>query len=92
MKRTRVRWTRALASILGTALAVNVVVSAAGAGPADRTRSRVYVVRPGDTVWSIAGREAGPGADPRPLVDRLIRLNDLSDAVILPGQRLVLPS
>jgi hypothetical protein len=81
-----------VASILGAALAANLMAPGAGARPADRGEPRIYVVRPGDTVWSIVGREAVRGADPRPLVDRLIRLNHLRDAVIRPGQRLVLPS
>ncbi|MGH2556551.1 MAG: LysM peptidoglycan-binding domain-containing protein [Actinomycetota bacterium] len=92
MVRTRVRWAGVLASILGGALAANLMASGAGARPADRGEHRIYVVRPGDTVWSIVGREAGRGADPRPLVDQLIRLNRLRDAVIHPGQRLVLPT
>jgi hypothetical protein len=48
----------------------------------------VYVVRPGDTLWTIASKIA-PGADPRPVVD------DLADraggAVLQPGQRIELP-
>ena len=92
MVRTRVRWAGVLASIVGAALAANLMASGAGVRPAAGTQSRIYVVRPGDTVWSIAGREAGLGADPRPLVDLLIRVNHLQDAVIRPGQRLVLPS
>jgi len=53
---------------------------------------RVYIVRPGDTVWSIAVRIGAPGADPRPLVDRLTALNHVRDAEIVPGERLVLPA
>ena len=53
---------------------------------------RVYVVRPGDTIWTIAQRIAGPGTDPRPTVDRLTSLNHVSDAQITPGERLVLPA
>lgn len=51
----------------------------------------VHVVRPGDTVWAIARRVAGPEADPRPVVDRIIAMNDLSGATIHPGDRLALP-
>jgi hypothetical protein len=35
----------------------------------------VYVVQPGDTLWSIAARLA-PEADPRPIVEELRELND----------------
>lgn len=58
-------------------------------GPGVRpAASRVYVVQPGDTVWSIAARIAGPAGDPRPLVDGLIRTNHIADGVITPGERL----
>lgn len=57
-----------------------------------RVAMRVYVVRPGDTLWAIAVRQAGPTEDPRPLVDALVRLNHLRDALITPGQRLILSS
>jgi nucleoid-associated protein YgaU len=60
-------------------------------GAAAGARPRFHVVRPGDTLWSIASRVAGPGADPRPVVDRLARLNRVADGVIVPGQRLALP-
>jgi nucleoid-associated protein YgaU len=53
---------------------------------------RVYVVRPGDTLWGIAAGVAGPGADPRPVVDALISVNHVSNGVITPGQRLRLPA
>jgi hypothetical protein len=44
-------------------------------------------VRPGDTLWSIAERMA-PGADPRPMVDRLQAR--LGSTVLQPGQRVSL--
>ena len=50
----------------------------------------VYVVQPGDTLWSIA-RRADPGADPRPLVDRLVEVNDLRGALHA-GDQLRLPA
>ena len=55
-------------------------------------RVRVYVVRPGDTLWAIATRVAGPGADPRPVVDALIDANHLHDADVAPGAVLRLPA
>jgi hypothetical protein len=51
--------------------------------------SREYVVRPGDTLWSIAS--ATYAGDPREGVWRLQRRNGLEGATIVPGQRLVLP-
>jgi nucleoid-associated protein YgaU len=71
------------------ALGVTVLAGRAGAG-AERS-PRVFIVHRGDTVWSIAVRAAGPAADPRPVVDRLIEANDIHDARISPGTRLILP-
>ncbi|MGE5689021.1 MAG: LysM peptidoglycan-binding domain-containing protein [Pseudomonadota bacterium] len=56
-----------------------------GAGP-----ERGYVVRPSDTLWSIA-QSHYPG-DPRAAVWKLRARNGLDDATLVPGQRLVLPS
>ena len=45
----------------------------------------VYVVQPGDTVWTIA-HELDPNGDPRALVDRIVSLN--GGAALQPGQHL----
>ena len=50
--------------------------------------AQVYVVQPGDTFWDIAGR-LHPGADPRPLVARMVAAH--GGAVLVAGERLVLP-
>lgn len=50
---------------------------------------RHYVVRAGDTLWSISERTYG--GDPREGVWKLQRRNGLPDVTIVPGQRLVLP-
>lgn len=51
-------------------------------------RATFYVARPGDTLWAIAERLA-PGADPRPLVDRLAA--ELPGGILVAGDRLALP-
>lgn len=47
-----------------------------------------YVVRPGDTLWSLATR-LEPGSDPRPLMDRLS--GQLHGGSLLAGAVLVVP-
>ncbi len=50
---------------------------------------RVYVVKPADTLWTIAG--ARYGGDPRAAVWKIRHRNELAGTLIRPGQRLVLP-
>lgn len=73
-------------------LASAVLAGSAGGGtpsPAAGTASaEVHVVRPGETLWSIA-RQLDPRGDVRLTVDRLADLN--GSAPIVVGQRLVLP-
>jgi hypothetical protein len=47
-----------------------------------------YVVKPGDSLWSIATK-LEPAGDPRPLVDRLIA--QLHGASLQPGEVVVVP-
>ena len=60
--------------------------AAAPAGPA----TSVVVVQPGESLWSIA-QSVAPGADPREMVLRLRELNGMADAVVVPGQSIVVP-
>ncbi|MEX2210803.1 MAG: LysM peptidoglycan-binding domain-containing protein [Gaiellaceae bacterium] len=55
-----------------------------GAGP-----ERAYVVRYGDTLWTIA--VAHYGGDPRAAVWEIRERNGLAGALIRPGERIVLP-
>jgi hypothetical protein len=52
-------------------------------------RAQVYVVKPADTLWTIAA--AHYAGDPRQAVWTLERRNGLHGAALVPGQRLVLP-
>ena len=52
-------------------------------------REQVYVVRAGDTLWSIAA--AHYGGDPREAVWRLEERNDLPGTLVRPGEHLRLP-
>jgi hypothetical protein len=52
-------------------------------------RDRVYVVRPYDTLWSIAERSGTN--DPRDLIWRIEQRNHLGSATLVPGQRLLVP-
>jgi LysM repeat protein len=58
--------------------------SSHGAGP-----ERTYVVRPADTLWSIAARTSG--GDVRETVWKLEQRNHLRSSTLTPGQILRVP-
>ena len=98
MTRTRVRRRRravgvGLAAVLCLLAWSNVV--AAGAqqtrGIAEARPQQAYVVREGDTLWSIASR-IGAGRDPRLVVDAIARANGIAGATVVPGEALVIPT
>jgi LysM repeat protein len=67
------------------ALAVGLAAhSSSGAGP-----KRTYVVKPGDTLWSVAAHTYS--GDPRQGVWEIERRNHLQGATIVPGEKLVVP-
>ena len=77
----------ALGSWMGSAVAV-----AGGDGDGLRLAGgSSVVVHPGDTLWSIAAGVAGDGDDIRAVIADIRELNDLTDAVVVPGQVLALP-
>lgn len=49
-----------------------------------------YVIREGDTLWSIAQR-LSPGEDPRAVVDALAAVNGVRAGELTPGQTLLMP-
>ena len=100
--RTRLRLTRrgrmvftAIAAAPLVVWALVMVLGAGGAaaesGAAGPATSFEYVtVEHGDSLWGIA-ESIAPDADPRVVIDEIIRLNGLDGAVVEPGQRLALP-
>jgi LysM repeat protein len=95
MGRTRVRRRRlvALAVVVGvTGVLSGQVANAVGVGGSGGAGpTRTHVVRPGDTLWSIA-RSSFPSADPRLVVSAIRANNDVDPAALVPGQQLSIPS
>jgi hypothetical protein len=53
-------------------------------------RTNVVHVQVGETLWDVAERNA-PASDPDAVVARIVELNSLPDADVVPGQSLVVP-
>ena len=97
----RVRLTRRGRVVVGLLLALPLLLAVlaiaggraeAGSSLAEQGRATgVVVVQPGESLWQIA-QAVAPGADPRETVTRIRELNGLSDAPIVPGQSIVVPT
>ncbi len=94
MSRTRVRRRRLslmLTCGLVAAAWVGPVGHALAGADAAAVASHRYVVRSGDTLWSIASRVAR-GEDPRPIVDAIAQANNVDAGGLVPGRTLVIPT
>lgn len=80
----------AAAVLIALALGARSLVRSVEAPVIPRSAPSVVVVRPGDTLWSIA-RSLAPGRDVRAVVAALRTHDHLRSSVIRPGQRLVVP-
>ena len=71
--------------LCAAALAVGLAAhSSSGARP-----KQTYVVRPGDTLWSVAQKMYG--GDPREGIWKIEQRNHLAGSTVVPGEKLVLP-
>ncbi|MFF2370374.1 LysM peptidoglycan-binding domain-containing protein [Agromyces sp. NPDC058110] len=85
----------ALAAIPLVLLAISFVLGSGGAAAdvdgAKGAALTYLTVADGESLWSIA-ESLAPQADPRDIIDDIIRLNGLDGTVVQPGQRLALPA
>jgi hypothetical protein len=87
------------ALILVVFLAVAVLLLSLGHGASSQAASttdsgpatRVVVVEPGQSLWSIAASVA-PNADPRETIQRITSLNGLTSSVLPVGKALIVPA
>ena len=95
MARTRVRRRRlvALCAAIGlVGVLSGPVAHAVGVGGVQEAKTpRTYVVRSGDTLWSIASRFE-PSTDPRIVIDAITSANGVDPGALMPGQQLSIPS
>jgi Tfp pilus assembly protein FimV len=58
---------------------------------ASAQRYATVVVRPGDTLWSIASAHTSNASDVQETIDRITESNHLQVATLQPGQHLRIP-
>ncbi len=100
---TRLRLTargrRVLAALVAApvALVLGIAILAGGSALASRDAGRpagsfeTVTVQAGQSLWSLA-EEVAPQADPRDVVDAIVRLNALGGTQVAAGQRLAIPA
>lgn len=99
---TRLRLTqrgrRVLAAVAALPAVVALSFAVIGGGAAFASRDAApaasfstVVVAPGDSLWAIA-LEVAPQADPRDVVDAIVRLNALGGVTVEPGQEIAIPA
>ena len=73
------------------AAVIAVTVGAYGCRADGEEAKDAYIVKAGDTVWSIAGEYAGDEEDIRDVVEQIMEDNHINkDAGITPGQTLTI--
>jgi LysM repeat protein len=81
---------------LATLVAVGVLATGgptaiAGTDPGEAAVAERVTVRPGDTLWAIAQREA-PGVDPRETIAAIMDVNALDSSAVRVGSVLLVPA
>ena len=79
-----------LAGFLALGVLLAGGLASAGTEPGAAATAQRVTVAPGDTLWSIAQREA-PDADPRDTVADILELNHLTSSAVEAGSVLLLP-
>lgn len=94
MERTYVRRRRTVAVVAAALVAVLISPLAAGAvrrgEPSAPAAQLVVVVRPGDTLWSIA-RRVRPADDPRRVAAQIAATNGVVPGALTVGASVVVP-
>ncbi len=94
---TRGRRVVALLASLPAIVALSIAIVSSGGALASAEHGAAadqfatVTVMPGDTLWSIA-EEVAPAADPRDVVDAIMRLNALGSAQLDAGVELAIPA
>ena len=94
---TRGRRIVAALAALPAVVALTLAVLSGGSALASRDAGApaesftTLTVAAGESLWSIA-EQVAPGADPRDVVDAIVRLNTLDGVTVSAGQQIAIPA
>ncbi len=94
---TRGRRIVAVLAALPAVVALTLAVLSGGSALASRDAGApvesftTLTVAAGESLWSIA-EQVAPGADPRDVVDAIVRLNALDGVTVSAGQQIAIPA
>lgn len=91
MSRRKTALSRALVTLSTIVVSLVLLLPTTGQAGDNLESGAAYTVRPGDTLWEIAGSLSSEGEDVRDIVASINELNGLVTSIILPGQQLDLP-
>jgi hypothetical protein len=90
-KRKRISLMPALALATLSALVAIPALSQARFFAAGSVHTTLVTVRPGENLWTIADRFTASNGNTQDTIDAIKEANHLTDARIVPGERLVVP-
>ena len=68
------------------------VIDGSGTAMSANEHNEIVIVRPGDSLWSIAGEIAQGNHSTRDIVNDIVKLNALDDVTLYVGQQLEVPA
>lgn len=78
-------------TIILVAIAIIIPITGFTAKGNNTVKYTKVIVYPGDTLWTIAAEHNDSNKDIRKLIYNIRQANDLTSAVIMPGQELLIP-
>ena len=91
------RGRRVIMTLAATPLVIGALVFALNGGMANATLEssgaafQYVTVEAGQSMWQLAG-ELAPQADPREVIDEVVKLNGLDSSDVYAGQQLAIPA
>lgn len=78
-------------TLIATVMVLTAVIVFQNTDVQQKIDYKEIIVNPGDTLWGIA-KATAPDQDPRKIIWDIRQINELEQAIVYPGQILVIPT